>query len=802
MAFTLDQKKQLTLLVDAPQEFLQKCKDEKIYLKGFGNEFFKDGAGIFHVLSECIVKSTNYDYVELMNYLLKEKNELDLFQKTGRKNSAFTILTDGAKNDSSLCQNITDFLMGFKKINNKDSYHIRSFIEILAKHGLVQQIEQLVNKFEELNSNSEVVFFLLKSSIENDDTNIFKLLISNEKTFEILQSKITNYKFNYEKKYNSPQYINPYGYAVNYGSKNVLTLLVNHFGNKFNFNGQLIDNNYKSVLTPHPLSIALNNKNLDLFNQYYGLIDLNAKGEWLSKKDDLSILSDSFLGKIIFKDFYEIFKSGDVQKQHKFNLFNHILRTTLNEESSKKYQKMEELLAPIWDLLPPIDGAYVFMGSKFFFNNFHSKGDMSEKEIDAFVNIFKKLKRIGHFEIVDGLFSNSFFNEPNLVKKLIENGLDLHVLPTTRFIGEGVKDTEYNIYEFYLNNFKRFKNESQYNKSAFPLNVDIAKETLKIIYDQDKSLVFNLTSKNQSILQLAIDYHAKEIFELLTVEDFKKFKITNEKELLIQIPKTYGISDSAKEAFNVCLKKMMDADFNLKELYQTTYSNDPIYYSFFDKVSDFSLMEEFINKYKIDLNVDAQNENFWGNIKTENSLDFLKGKISCVLPQKTAKQIMRRFSFSDGSNNFLENITFVLPDIYLTKLEGNENILHNAIKNGAFKLTKIIVDKYPILASQENKQNKLPISYMIPGFAKLLEKSSMSYSDKGKLEQTAELLNFLLIASVDATNKKAIQFLDDQLNKYKIIEKFFPDIFAQYRYEKMERALPKHNAPKEKKLKI
>lgn len=810
MAFTTEQKKQLTLMVDSPKEFLNKLEEGNIYLPSYANEFFKDGSGIFHVLSECIINNINDDYIKIMNVLLLKENKLNIFQQIGRKQSAFYMLQEAANKNNYLLKIVNSFLLKINNLNGADNYLINKFICHLGENEEIKEIKKIFNNFPEYKTNSYIISSLLKISIEKNDSNLFDLLLENKVIETELSKKISSLKFNFEKQYYPSKVINVYGYAIYYGSEKVLNKLIEHFGKKINFNGKIETIETKEIKSfpiermNHPLTIALENKNISLSLNYYNKMDYIDKAEWISMVSNLSIVNYNNIKDKIIEDLPSIFASKEVLDIHKFTIFISLLRMNNNNNGleKQKFQIMERVTNPLWNFLPPIEKSTRFMGANSFFNNFYSKGDMSNEEINSFVNIFKKLVDYGHFEITDRTFSNSFFNEPNLAKKLIEAGMNLRTQPTTRYITEGTKDYEFNIYEIYINHYKKLKQESLYNKTVDSLDLEKTKKTLKIIYNHNKELLFNPISKGYSVLQFAMENNCKEMFELISVEDFKEFKVRYGESMLQVLEKIYSHSEDNRKSFDLCLNKLMEAEFDMSTKLITTYSTYPLYYTFFDRVNDFSLLDKLMNKIDASLDSDIQSNDFWSNVKTNNAVEYIKNKINSEIEDKNAKKIMLEICSMSNNEDRFKNITNIFPNIYKTKFLANENILHIAIKEEKYDLAKLIVKKYPSLAIETNKQNKMPISYMIVNFSKTIEKASGYNTFYNEMQKHRELFQNVIEAGLTSSNKKANDFLESQLEKYKSISKAFPEIIKEYYFHKMNKSLIKNDFIKKKKIKI
>lgn len=818
MAFSKDQKNQLSLMLENPKDFLKKCKEETIYLPGFNGEYFKDGTGIFNLLAEGVIQNKdNGDYLELFDYILEQDNGLSIFAFSGRKDSAFSLLRIAAKDNLELYPIMTKLLLKQKKLKNNDYFIIRSFVSLLGEKGFVKEIEDVLSKFEQIQSDKVIHQALLKSSIGFKQDNVLDYVLSNNALSSVLDEEIGTYQFNTSKPYNEARYGNIYTYCVSCENYNALFKLIDKFGNKINFDGtfkQVSDrdinpNTLLKEVHPldtitllkeiHPLDTILKSSNKEIFEKYYSYMDIAKRTEWLCTDHNRrinSIYRKSY-HEVVLKDLSDIFTSKEVSVRDKLGVYNQLLYFSKDTIDPEKYQTIEKIINPLWDKIPTVNKATFFIGSKHLFDNFYSKGEMSEKEINAFVNIFKKIKDRGEFLYSGRLYSNSFFNEPQLAKKLLDEGLSIDVVPTDRYIAEGIKNDEVNVYEHYLHAYEQQKKNLSIQK-ADALNFDRVKETLRVLYENNPELVFRKTTKEKYILQIAIEQNCREIFQVLTVKDFEKFKELDGRNILNAIRQSYSPNQDYKDSFTICLDKLFKSGFLNR---QEDCEVPQMFYYFLDKTDDFFLLDKIYKGANIDLNEEIQKESFWLCLNTENPAIYLNSRLTNDIRAENAPKILRTLTYANHQQAHLENLLNIFPNIHKIKVSDGDNILHSAIKNGAYKLAEMIVGKFPDLAIEANQKNKMPISYMISSFAKDIEKNKgrFSFDNKKKHEQ---LFDSLINCGLESPNKKANKILDGQLEKYSVIKENFPQAITTYEYQKLNRALHKNNAPSGKRLKI
>lgn len=805
MAFSKDQKNQLSLMVDRPEEFLQKCKEGKIYIAGFNGEYFKDGTGILHLLADGVIhKKEKKSYLELFNYLLEQENGLSLFAYTGRKESAFGLLKNAAKDNSEICPIITNLLLKQKSIKNDDSYMLSSFVTLLAEKGFVKEINDVLEKFPQIAKDKSLHQSLLKSAIEFNKLNVLDYVLSNQSMSKIMNDEIGTYKFSTSKPYNNPKYGNIYTYCLSCENEDALFKIIDKLGDKVNFDGTFKEikeqyYNYSNLVKDtHPLEIILRDGSKESFEKYYTSMDIGSRTAWLCTDHNRRInsLYRKSYHNVVLNDLENIFTSEKVKDTDKLSVYNQLLYFSKDTIDIEKYQNIEKIIEPLWDKIISVNKATSFNGNKSLFDSFYSKGDMSEGEINSFINIFKKIKDRGELLYSNRLYSSSFFNEPKLVKGLLNAGLGIDIIPTDIYIGEGIKDMSVNVYDHFLHAYE-YQNKNSNMKKIDDFNFDRVKETLEIIYNHNPELVFKKTKKDKTVLQLAIEQNCREIFELFTLEDFKKFKEIDGQSILEAIKPAYSPSKEHKENFDVCLNKLLLAGFfDRKE-----NSEIPkMFYYFLDKSNNFDLLDKVFENAKIDLNEEIQKDSFWTCLNTESPALYLKSRITQDIKKENAAKILRTLTFANHQQAHLENLLDVFPDIHKVKLTDGENILHSAIKNDAYDSAKMIVNKFPELAIDANKQNKMPISYMIASFAKNIEKNKDRFSYTEKKHE--ELFDKLINCGLESPNKKANKILEEQLEKYSVIEKTFPDAITTYKYQKLNRALHKNNAPSTKKMKI
>ena len=816
MALSQEQKTQLVLMVDSPKDFLQKCKDKLIYLPGFKNEFFKDGSGIFHVLAECIVDKKDIVYSEIMNHILSRNNHLDLFQKTGRKESAFEILIKDNP-PPSLCNHISEFLSYTKVITQERKYNIMKFIGFLAKNNQLDNVSNMLNKFDTLATDSTLIKSLFEVSIDTKNSKLIDYLFQNKKIMEICNDNIGKYKFNVGKDY-SPKYVNIYAFATNRNAKNELFKLMDKFGSKVNFDGNinLTDSAIYSSAN-HSLDYILDNKNRDIieienkdfFENLYLKIPIENRALWLSEHKINKVFNKNY-HQVVFDDIPVLLSSDKIKDINKWKIFNQLMYIShYNGDKSIKFKMIEKITEPLWEMLPKVKSIESYLATKCLFNNLSGKDVLDESEMVSFVNIFKNIKKYNLLEYVPKIFGEFFFNQPKLAKKLIEAGLNVGKLPKYNITGNYQEDMYFNVFELFIvlvNNNKMYGGPTLGNG----INIEAAKETLSLLYENNKDLVFyelfykdKLNSSNDSVVTLldyAISEKSREIFDLLTVEDFRNFKKINELSPLRFI-KSGHYTDEIKDSFSICVDKMLSADFSFTQKLNLSYINEPTYYYLMDNISNIDVLNRVLEKENIDLNVTAKDINFWINIKAENSIELLKSKMTEPLNSSETRNILRTLS---STNTFLPNLLNfikVFPESIYCKLNDGENILHNAIKSNANELATKISEMYPNLCIEANEQNKMPVSYLLPKFVRVINKGE-KFSVKKELEKNKTLFYALINTGLFSENKKANDILEKQFIKYKIIEDTFPDLIKEYRYQRLNMELPKTNLTHIKKNKI
>ena len=811
MAFSNLQKKHLSLMTDNPKEFMQKCQEGKINLKDFRNEFFKDGTGIFHLLGESLANYRDMaqysDHFKLFNYILEQNNQLSMFQHSRRMESAFDNFLSFVKTSSKLNKVITSLLLKQKYVTEKEHNAIQQFTFLLAEQGFNEEIEKIYNVFPEaLTFNS--VRNLFDRAIETKNNNLLDYLLSNEAVLAVVKNEIGQYSFKTSKPNHEAEYGNIVIKCMKSNNYEAMFKIIQKFPNDILFNGNLVKVNeprHKDASWfrngPHPLNIFLDEKNKEVFQKYYSLMPLKERAEWLgTHQENIRKAHVSSYDDVILNDLDTIFSSTEKDKS-KLSIYNHLLSLSLFPLDENKYQNMERILEPLWDKIPKVGSASIYRGVNPLFSNFFSAGKMPDAEIESFTNIFTRIVERGEFQYTNNLFNAGFFNEPKLVKKLLDAGLKVDTLPTDRFLMSDIKHIDINIYEFYIHAYnEKRKGLSTLNSG---LVLENAHDTLNILYQYNPNLVFQETTKKRSLLALAIEDNNVGIFELLTVDDIKKFVEIDGDNLLHSMKYTHHLDDEQKNSYNVLIDKLLQTEifdkFKLEENQET-----PKYFHYLlDRGINFDLLDKVYKAANVDLNKEIQNSHFWQLINTQHAVEYLRTRLTDKIHPENLNAII---SYTTGPNthgNYLENLLNIFPDFYQYKKDG-DNLLHITVKYNAYKKAIHLVEHYPELATEINNQGNLPIFYALSHIAKELEnhtKNNLGYNPRNLHMNFREMFSKIMPHSI-SNNEKENRKIEEQLEKYPIIKESFLDVLTEYEYNKMKKTLSENNVSSSKKLKL
>jgi hypothetical protein len=808
MAFSNLQKKQLNLMIENPKEFLEQCKNGKVDLKSFHNQFFKNGSGIFHLLADRLIIDSNRDiseYMDIFSYVLEQDTRLSIFQDVGRTTSAFKELMDFAKTSSKLNTAITEILLKQNKIyiDSTKNYQIADFVCILAEQGFYKEVDQIITSLPKI-LDSELMNNLLNIAIEINSKDFLNYVLKDSKFTDKLNNEIGSYFFPMSKPYEQKECGNVYIKCIKQKNYNALFQVTENYAPSILSSGKVIRNEkrysnanwFRQDL--HPLDLLLEEGNKNNFEKFYNLISDADKAEWVaSKKGIPNEICKTGFQDIILKNINNLF-SENVPNISKLGVYNNLLSFGETLMEPNKYQNIEKILEPLWDKIPMVDKATSFRGVKPLFEHFYSAGNMSDEEIQAFTNIFKKIVERGEFQYTNNLFSKSFFNEPKLVKKLLENGLKIDVLPTDRFLDSDVKEMQINIFEIYLHVYGEDKRKNY--QTINPLNIEKSKETLSILYDYNPTLVFNETTKKESILKLAVTLNCGEIFEILSVSDFEKFIKNEEKSLLESISNSNSTNDSSN-ALNIFISKALQTNmFNDYKNLSNKHKAIPLFfYYFLNAEVEPNLLDKLYEKVGFDINKEINKTTFWHIATTKHAREYTKEKVTEKIHPGALGAIMEFITAENQHHKHLLAVLDVFPDFYKNKLDG-ENLLHMAARKNAYINTTKLVTLYPELATEANEYSKLPVSYLIDAINKQLKKNHFGYN--GTVHSNAKEAFINLLPHSISMNENVNKTLEEQLEKYPDIKENFKDVIVIYEYEKLKGTMLLNNAPSTKKLKL
>lgn len=807
MAFSNLQKKQLTLMIDSPKEFKQQCENGKINLKDFREQFFKDGTGIFHLLANHLMIQRDIEaypnHFDLFKYILEQDTRLSMFQETGRTNSAFKELADFAKTSSKLNTVITSLLLKQKYINPLNYYPIRDFVCSLAEQGFYKEVDDIIKLPKVL--DSELVNNLLNIAIETNSSNFLDYLLIDEKLKPILKDEIGSYFFPLSKKFEEKEFGNIYLKCIKNQNYNALFKIMESYSKYLSSSG-VINSDTKRYSNPnwfrkdvHPLDLILEKGNKEHFDKFYSFMTSIEKAVWFSsQKGQPPKLYKLGFEDIVLQDLNNLF-SEEVPSTYQLGTYNNLLSFAKELMESNKYQKIDKILEPLWNKIPNVNKATIFRGVKPLFDNFYSNGNMSDKEIKAFTNIFKKIVERGEFQYTNKLFSTSFFNEPKLVENLLDAGLKIDILPTDRFIDSDIQEMKINIFEHYLHTYDEYVRNVL--PKANPLKLENAKQTLSIIYKHSPELIFNETTKKESLLKLAIKGNCGQIFEMLNIEDFNKFVKIDGISLLESINNKDSMNDENKNYINILVEKLLKTSIfdDYKSLNNTKKLTPLCFYHLLGKELDTNLLDKVYNIAGIDLNKEIQKTAFWQIANNKYAREFLKERVSKNIDHQNLDSLVTFATSPNEHHKYLLAILDVIPDFYKIKMNGN-NLLHITAKNDAYLKNIKLVTLYPELAKEVNNQNNLPIVYMLDTIEKQLNKK-YGYGPGDVHMNAKEAFTTLLPHSI-SLDKKANKIFEQQLQKHPSIKEMFKDIIVVYEYEKLKEELPLNNSSQSKKLKI
>lgn len=820
MALTQAEKNFISLMSSKPKEAFEKIIEKKIDLQNFKNSFYNDGTGLIHILVNGYSQDKD-TYKPIIEYIMQNSN-LCLSDKSTRGNvhsglnfykesySAFFNLQYEFSEKSK--QHILNYMELFNLSKNKDPYVAKEVLTLLYNQNLNEDFSNFFSQHKAiLTKNSQNLSSLLKIIINREDIDLLKTMFVN---FPDLKQDINSYDF-LKKEIREDDYSNILIYALHNNLNKISEFLINNtdinLDGKISSSNSYFHNHYSTYNNKYPKvhthSLWKSARNIDMFK----LI--------LSKMNSVDVAT------CIFAD-TKAFNPSKYSTENK-NFYSLIL-------ADKNSEKSEE----IFDLLTP----YIY---EYKNNNLKFKDEDYLEKMRYENNNSKFLKVLFQESSLD------FINKklPDIIEKFKPDNLDTYALQN---ITNSLLYKIYSIKNMQLEDYNNIEHILKSSRHFLSNKPDSSVICSDMFYTDIK--IFNIMNDNFNLDSISLlDEYSKLIkqgkrFSSLTLK-------IKDKETDMNKERENNLFNNEKEIINI-LKKNILNDNTSKELLHNAiaYSQPLLINAFSDNdilesikkhnclqqnVSQESLIHyEYITNKLINLKYNFTEE----PIENKSSLHYLLSnnvdikiihnalKNSTLPIEELSKDSIFHYSVNteeiadyvlnngaDYSNNETIKSLFYKEDSLKYYLknggsvdyvdENGGNILHYLISTKHYDAAHIVLDFYPDLATDINKQQKFAISYMLKDLNKDCEEYFKRAGSRGSksndLETKEKILNQFFLSGLDSSKTKPLKFLKEQLEKYPYILLLDESLSSKLEYGTLKkRIIDKTPLSNSKKMKI
>lgn len=727
MALTQEQKNTISNISQNPKKVLEFLKHAPYYLNSFKNEFFQDGTGI--------ISQTLYQYL-----LTEDSLFLDLYVHIINNSTLTAFDKKGHK------LNALDFLLNFKTSVNNFSYKIFKILENTDISNIGSNPYLIENNISELYNEGFKDFALLSihkyhsflssyknlliSVVKNDDIVFFKNLLINP----LPKKNFNNINFHKEFKNDSP-YKNILYFALENKSKEIASLLLNDFpelsSNEKSSGNYSANKKIPLLLTIENYSLLLEPTINSMSNE---VIHSNFNHITNNSERVLTYILNNNYSNFIEKRLNKLLQS-DLLSYQKSNFLKAIFESKISYEN--KFSFLETLLN---HTNPTTDYLVVFNS---FIYSIQKNPNIKQDLFDKFIEEFKKANLI----LEDSVFNTIYFHNVDYFKIINNNNILSKINPLGFFTPNTSANSNYTLtddhdYIWYKISQLNFKNLSANGKHENALHLMLA-------YNLDRYVNFF----NEENLNLLLSKNFQ-------ISSYRKFK-------------------DSKDFYEVVLK-LVQGNFKFNE-----DSNRFLKLLSFNAPEN--LLDTIIKNNNISISHLSNEKTFWNYINNQNTFDY------CISHNATLYNAEHLLSLV--YNNELLPLELYLKNngnINYTNEYGN--ILHSLCKDSIITKTEeiiLLLDYFPELAVETNKQNKFPVSYLMNDFNKLCKRKKFngsSYSFQ-LLEKYYKVIKSMFQCGLHSKNKKAFNILESQLLKYTDINTLFPDLIPILRAEKLSKKL-------------
>lgn len=845
MAFNNKQKTEIELLKQSPNIFLQKILNKEINFDSFKDESFQDGKGFSHILIDSY-SSNPSEYLPIIKEMLKSSLTLkDSFKD-------FTPIESFFNTNSQLSHFYSDKGLQIDSLYNLMKEGISSITtEDYSRAMYTFVVNEQWEKFDDL--------FLLKKQIGINDywQRIFEKLITENNLDKIkfivehgenTKEEITKIPWNLSSRQRQKveERSSLLLAAIRYSDD-----ISNYFLDNINFSldGKTSENKllefdpyrtsfpantrekkkiiFKSI---HPLFEAFTLDKKELFKSIFNKLDSKLAIELiyceylvkkLSKPDYRSYSSvDYEKSEILLTDilnntdspYYIFFKDNIKNAVSKINNTDklYLIDNVLSHKTLSLSEKLffAENIIPELGIEEKKDYSYSYNRGYVPYSN-----DLPKRPHTILTNFFKDLyskEKLSTEEInLSSKILNLALNNPNspfndedlYTKKLFLNNILLN-----GFIAQGLdikkgysghqENKIMNPFFYYCEMASKGTFSSTQQLDPVTPHIEIINKerlyknfnTLKALSGDNINLkVYNGSWKDpeKKLLNYALSHLDYLLLDNLTDKEILNLA-QNDNSLYcisaIESPST----KNELEIYRKITKRMFGLGFSY-----FNENNSKDFFKLLEFHDDTDFLFKVLEKEKHNIEKLSYQVDFWKHINSENVSNFV---FDNGANYQSLDMTLNIINFDDTNCNIF--------DLYLKNggntnftNENDDSMLHFLIKNNLFKQATHLLVNHPEQTQHVNKQNKIPLSYMIVGFDRECKKVNKNNPSAEFLLQKQLFEKYLEYGDF-GENTKSKKFLFDQLSKYQDIQTIIPNFKEIISYKIMEAATLSTEDPK------
>jgi len=796
MALTQVQKKLLIELDLSPGTFLTKIKNNKSLMNSFEKQFFQNGDGIYHLILHGATKKNEAIYLDIFKEFFHHSN-IDVFQSKGKQGAAFANLPNGYGtfngNESILNQILFEVLDGHTlankeiKKNSLEEYWLKTIFRHLAKQeSLIEKNINLVKQNDQkttlgISFMGELTAAINECQFTNKAINLY---LNNFSIEEIQKSfdKLAFKSIKYPPYRSNTYYVNPLYYNIHIGGYEKIKLL--------HENGINLDIKKNSYMSHEINGINIIQKNLEekgelsedmkdiirimsfkrkieLFQDIYLVQNDILRKRWpgdslISGLDYMLVLDKEFTTSIV-EDFFKEKNEQDNKKEDVVKILRSLFHNSktistlsLTEHILSKFHstiKENIELLKAGKIEQSVENFFYTTSKKFQLEQFPPEATT----IGSLENCIKKITvQLNDLGLLGGIKKNmiSFGGDILQSRKLLEffiEDIGCEVSTQTASgitVGLPIKILEY----MKVKKINFSTKHSRYNH-------DDTVDALKYIFEKHNHQ-FLVGEASFDVINSVLKNNEQEGLSWFDLEFCKKIKNIN-KRVNLGI-KTPEILDGKNH-----WHQFVD---NLNTVGYTFSSSD--LFNLINNVTDDVLLQKICNNHLVEFKKLLDDNYFWKFFPNDKE-GFIKANLE--KHNINIKEDILQFLLYDSSARGVNCIAF----LKLAKMErhidtSGDNLLHVAIKEKNYVLANFLIQEYPDLAEQHNRQKKIPIEYLFNYLNKNLDNSNILQSFKA-----------LLLSGVSKTPQthKKIEAL---FEKYEWINNKHPEIKTMFYFKKMQ----------------